>query len=145
MAYQGRFKPQHPEKYVGDATNIIYRSGWERRFMVYCDTTPGVLRWASEELIIPYVSPLDGRIHRYFPDFYLEVQSSTGKRAFLIEVKPKKQSVMPVPRKKTRKYLNEVATVAVNQAKWQAAEEYCRPRGWTFMVLTERHLGIKKS
>jgi hypothetical protein len=141
MAYRGTFIPKHPQKYAGDIHTITYRSLWERRFMKYCDETPGILKWSSEELIIGYISPVDGRPHRYFPDFLIEVNSTSGRRHFLIEVKPKKQSMLPkVPKKKTRKYIAEVATFAVNQAKWQAAQEFCRKRGWTFLVLTEEHL-----
>ena len=92
MAYQGRFIPQHPDKYAGDPSNIIYRSSWERKFFVYCDTTPGVLRWASEEFHIPYVHPVDRRVHRYFPDVLMEVRTTTGAQTFLIEIKPKAQT-----------------------------------------------------
>lgn len=109
--------------------------------MKYCDDTPGILRWASEELAIPYISPVDGKPHRYFPDFIIEVDSTSGRKFFMIEVKPKVQVAPPKPRsRKTRRYLSEAATFAVNQAKWQAAENYCRERGWKFLVLTEEHL-----
>jgi hypothetical protein len=141
MAYRGKFTPRNPLKYAGDVNNITWRSLWERRFMRFCDDTPGVLKWASEELIIPYISPVDGRPHRYFPDFLIEVASRDGKKIFLVEVKPKKQSQTPkVPTRKTRKYITEVATYAVNQAKWEAAEAYCKQKGWTFLVVTEDHL-----
>jgi len=111
--------------------------------MVYCDDTSAVLHWASEEFHIPYVSPVDGRAHRYFPDFYLEVSGKTGLQTMVIEIKPDHQTTMPKKRKETRRYITEVATVAVNHAKWQAAEAFCKARGWKFMVLTEKHLGIK--
>lgn len=140
MAYRGKFVPQNPQKYAGDVKNITWRSLWERRFMTFCDITPGVLKWASEELIIPYISPLDGQFHRYFPDFLLEVQTTAGSKTYLVEVKPKKQSVMPTRQRKTRKYLQEVATYAVNSAKWEAAEAFCKQKGWTFLVVTEDHL-----
>lgn len=143
MAYRGRFTPKNPAKYAGNVNNIIWRSLWERRFMRFCDDTPGVLKWASEELIIPYVSPVDGQLHRYFPDFLIEVKTKTGVRIFLIEVKPKKQSQMPTAKRKTRKHLREVVTYSVNQAKWEAAQTYCKQRGWTFLVVTEDHLFSK--
>ena len=140
MAYRGRFTPTHPDKYAGDVNNIVWRSLWERRFMRFCDDTPGVLKWSSEELVIPYVSPVDGRMHRYFPDFLIEVKTVNGNRTFLIEVKPKKQSVAPCQKRKTRKYLQEAMTFAVNQAKWEAAATFCLTKQWTFLVLTEEHL-----
>jgi len=141
MSYRGIFTPKHPSKYLGNVQNVVYRSLWERHFMKYCDETPGVLRWASEEFFIPYVSPVDGQIHRYFPDFMLEVQSNTGLKRFVIEVKPKYQTELPATQKrKTKRYLTEVATYAVNQAKWQAAKEFCQKQGMNFLVLTEEHL-----
>lgn len=92
MAYSGRYNPTNPRKYRGDPDKIIYRSLWERRFMVYCDNTDEVLEWGSEEIIIPYISPLDGRMHRYFPDFYTKVRQRDGTiKKLLIEVKPKAQ------------------------------------------------------
>jgi hypothetical protein len=140
MPYQGLFTPKHPHKYVGDSRRIVYRSSWERRFFLYCDNTPGVLRWASEEFHIPYLSPLDDRVHRYFPDVWMEVQTSRGMQAYLIEIKPKDQTELRVTKRKTRKFLREAAIVAVNHAKWEAAEAYCQERGWVFRVLTEEHL-----
>ena len=149
MAYQGRFKPKNPTKYMGDPTNIIYRSGWELKLMSYLDTHVNVLQWSSEEVVIPYKSPIDGRRHRYFPDFYLEQINTNGiKEKILIEVKPKYQTVPPVvqttkTKKPTKRYINEVKTWGVNQAKWIAAEEFCKDRGWKFQIMHEDHLGIK--
>lgn len=114
---------------------------WERKFAKYCDENSGILRWSSEEVVIPYISPKDGRIHRYFVDFFIEVQSTTGPKSFLIEVKPKHQTAPPVKKSRiTKRYMTEAATFAINSAKWNAAHEYCRKRGWTFLVLTEDHL-----
>jgi hypothetical protein len=149
MAYQGRFKPKNPTKYMGDPTNIIYRSGWELKLMSYLDTHVNVLQWSSEEVVIPYKSPIDGRRHRYFPDFYLEQINTNGiKEKILIEVKPKYQTVPPVvqttkTKKPTKRYINEVKTWGINQAKWIAAEEFCKDRGWKFQIMHEDHLGIK--
>ena len=122
MAYKGRFQPSNIEKYRGDHRNIIYRSLWERKFMVYCDRNENILEWGSEEIVIPYRSPLDGRIHRYFPDFYIKVRESNGSvKKYIIEVKPKKQCVEPkVQKKRTPTYIREVAEYAKNQAKWKA-------------------------
>lgn len=149
--YQGRFKPKHPKKYMGDPTNIIYRSGWEFKLMRYLDSHPNVLQWGSEELVIPYRSPIDGRMHRYFPDFLVKQINKYGKReTILIEVKPKAQTMPPdVSKIKTktgqtsRRYINEVKTWGINQAKWQAAQEYCKDRGWKFQIMHEGHLGVK--
>lgn len=97
MYYQGKFSPKNYKKYKGDPTNIIYRSSWELTFMKYCDSNPNVLEWGSEEIVIPYKSPLDNRYHRYFVDFYIKVQEKGGAiKKYLIEVKPKKQTVAPL-------------------------------------------------
>ena len=146
MAYKGKYKPKCPRKYKGDPTNIIYRSLWERKFMVYCDSTTNILEWGSEEIVLPYRSPIDNKVHRYYPDFYIKVRESTGKiKRYLIEVKPKKQTIAPkVQKKKTKSYIYEVCEYAKNQAKWKAAKEYCKDRLWEFKVLTENELGIVK-
>ena len=87
------YKPSNPEKYQGNANNIICRSSWERRFCNWCDNNPNILKWASEEFSIPYVSPIDNRIHRYYPDYLIEVKEVSGKiKKYVVEVKPKKQT-----------------------------------------------------
>lgn len=146
MAYKGKFKPRNPKKYMGDSSNIVYRSRWELVLMSYLDKHPHVIQWASEEVIVPYVSPIDGRIHRYFPDFLVKRINRNGDReTILIEVKPEYQTVPPqVQSRKTKKYLNEVKTWGINDAKWKAAREYCNDRGWKFEIFTEKHLGLKK-
>lgn len=144
MAYKGRFQPSNIEKYRGDHRSIIYRSLWERKFMVYCDRNENILEWGSEEIVIPYRSPLDGRIHRYFPDFYIKVRESNGSiKRYIIEVKPKKQCIEPkVQKQRTKTYIREVAEYAKNQAKWKAATEYCKDRLFQFKILTEDNLGV---
>jgi hypothetical protein len=144
MSYKGKYKPEYPNKYKGDPTNIVYRSLWERKFMRYCDLNENVLEWGSEEIALPYRSPLDGRVHRYFPDFYIKVKESNGQfKKYLIEIKPKKQTIEPkVQKKKTKKYIYEVAEWAKNQAKWEAAKDFCEDRLWEFKVLTEDDLGV---
>ena len=145
MAYKGKFRPSIPKKYRGDYTNIIYRSLWEPKFMKYCDSNPNILEWGSEEVIVPYRSPIDNRYHRYFPDFYIKVRESTGKiKRMIIEIKPQKQCVEPkVQKRKTKSYVYQVCEYARNQAKWEAAKEFCEDRKWEFKVLTENELGIK--
>tara|TARA_B100001287_G_scaffold105964_1_gene89142 strand:- start:2621 stop:3061 length:441 start_codon:yes stop_codon:yes gene_type:complete len=146
MSYKGKYYPSYPKKYKGDPTNIIYRSLWERKFMVWCDKNENILKWASEEIAIPYRSPIDGRLHRYFPDFYVKVRENSGKIVEkLIEVKPLKQTTPPIkPKRKTKGYIYEVREYAKNMAKWEAGTEFCKDRSWKFQVLTENELGIKK-
>ena len=145
MAYKGKYQPSHPKKYKGNPLNIVYRSLWERKFMVYCDKNENILEWASEEIALPYRSPVDNRVHRYFPDFYIKYKDTSGKiKSSLIEIKPKRQcSPPPKPKKQTKGYLREAFEYGKNQAKWKAAKEYCDDRGWEFKVTTEHELGIK--
>lgn len=144
MSYKGKFRPSYPSKYKGDPTNIIYRSLWELRFMNWCDRNENIIEWGSEEFCIPYISPLDNRIHRYFPDFYMKVIESNGsKKSYVIEVKPKNQVTGPKKQqRKTKRYLAEVMEFAKNKAKWKAAEEFCADRLWEFKIVTEKELGI---
>jgi hypothetical protein len=143
--YQGRFHPQNPEKYIGDPSNIIYRSSWELKFMKWCDRTSAVLRYGSEEFSIPYWNPVKEKVCRYYPDFLIEVLENDGKKhKYLIEVKPKKSTLPPKPRSRTTKsYITEVQTYAVNQSKWQAAREFCKDNMIEFKVITEDELGLK--
>ena len=142
MAYKTKYKPINESKYVGDPTNVICRSLWERKVCKYMDTNENVLRWGSEELAIPYVSPLDNKVHRYFPDFIAEIKTETGKvKTKIIEVKPYKQTQEPERGKKRKAtFINECATYSVNQAKWKAAKTFCEKRGWKFTILTEKEL-----
>ena len=144
MSYKGKYYPSFPRKYKGDPTNIVYRSLWERKFMVYCDKNQNILEWASEEIAIPYRSPIDNRVHRYFPDFYMKVKETNGKiKRYLIEVKPLKQTTKPKkPKRQTKGYIREAFEYARNQAKWKMAKEFCADRQWVFKVVTEKELGI---
>ena len=106
MSYKGKYKPSYPKKYKGDPNNIVYRSLWERKFMVYCDNNQNILEWGSEEVIVPYRSPIDNRYHRYFPDFYIKVKESNGMiKKMIIEIKPFKQCIEPKVKKKKDKRL----------------------------------------
>lgn len=136
---QGFFKPRNPSKYIGDPTNIVYRSGWEKRVMEWADTNSSILKWGSEEIIIPYISPVDNRRHRYFVDFYVEALGANGEtKVMLLEVKPAAQTQAPKTQKRrSKRYITEVVTYGVNQAKWKAAEEYCKSKGWEFKLVTE--------
>jgi hypothetical protein len=140
MFHKRRFIPVFPEKYTGDPTNIIMRSSWETRFASWCDKNPSVIKWSSEETVIPYRCPTDNRIHRYFVDF--KIQVATGK-TYLVEVKPAKQCEPPVfPGKQTQRYLTESLAFIKNQAKWKAATEFSKDRGWEFKIITEHELGL---
>ena len=136
---QGKYKPRLPKKYKGDTRNICYRSSWEYKFMLWCDNTTSVTEWGSEEIAIPYISPVDGKRHKYYPDFYVKVR---GKK-YIVEVKPFRQTKEPKTQKKvTKRYINEVFTWGVNQAKWKAATEFCKDYGMEFMLITEKELKI---
>lgn len=143
--HQGKYKIKNRDKYLGDPDNIIYRSSWELKVLQWLDNHPDVISFSSEEIVIPYISPSDGRYHRYFPDFFVKIRAKDGTiKSMILEVKPHAQSIEPVKKTKiTKRYINEVVTYGVNQAKWKAAEEYCKDRKWEFKVLTEHDLGIK--
>jgi len=139
MAYKGKYNPQNPQKYNGDPTRIIYRSLWERKFMVFCDSQDSVVSWSSEEVVVPYVSPIDNKPHRYFVDFLVTVRNKNGlKETLLIEVKPKKQCKPPEKKKRiTKSYLCDLKNWGINSSKWKAAKEFAENRGWKFKILTE--------
>ena len=142
MAYKGKYRIKKLEKYKGDPTNVTYRSLWERKFMNYCEENPNVIQWSSEEIVIPYRSPIDKKVHKYYPDFWIRVKNAKGQlESILIEIKPKKQVLPPKKQKRTTKrYISEVYTYGVNEAKWKAAKEYCKDRKWKFEIITEDHL-----
>jgi len=142
---KSRYIPSYPHKYKGDPNNIICRSSWERKFCHWCDLNENILEWGSEEFFIPYLSPVDNRVHRYFPDFIIKVKEQTGKiKTYVIEVKPARQTVPPKKKSRvTKSFLYEAQTYAVNQAKWKAASEWCADRLLEFKVITEKELGIK--
>lgn len=144
MSRKGFFRPRNPSKYKGNPSNIIYRSSWEAKLMVYLDQHPEVIQWSSEEFSIPYRSPIDGKLHRYFPDFYVKMKNKEGiVETVIIEVKPLKQTIPPkIQTKPTKKYITEVKTWGINSAKWKAAKEFCEDRKWTFKIMTERELNI---
>lgn len=142
--HQGRYKPQNPQKYKGDPTNIIYRSSWELKAMRLFDLNQSVLEWSSEEIVIPYISPKDNRPHRYFCDFFIKMRNRNNQiENVLIEIKPLSQTKPPIKGKRlTKGFINEVLTYGVNQAKFQAAEAFCDKKGWRFQIMTEKELGI---
>jgi hypothetical protein len=145
MYYQGKFSPKNYKKYKGNPTNIIYRSSWELKFMNYCDLNENILEWSSEEIVIPYLSPLDQKFHRYFVDFWIKVKDRNGEiKKYLIEIKPKRYTQPPNqnPNRKTKKWVSENYEYVKNQAKWKAAKEYCADRLMEFKLITEEELGL---
>lgn len=145
--YKGKYRINNPSKYKGDISDVIYRSSWELKFMRWCDDSPSVLEWGSETVIIPYKSPIDNNIHRYFVDFYIKTKDVEGKvTKFLIEIKPERfTKPPPIPKRQTKQFIQEVFNFGVNQSKWKAADSFCKDRGWKFLVLTERELGIQNA
>lgn len=139
---KGFFKCKHPEKYKGNPINIVYRSSYELKAFMQLDHDPNVIKWSSEETIVPYHCPTDGRLHRYFPDLYVEKKTTHGIKCFLYEIKPADQTLPPVQGKNQKRFLNEAFTYAKNVAKWNACKKYCEQRGWEFKILTEKELQI---
>ena len=146
MAYSGKYTPKNPSKYYGDPTKITYRSLWERKCMLIFDDNPNILKWGSEEIAIPYMSPVDRKKHKYYPDFIIEMKNKLGKiETVMIEVKPKKQTIPPQkPKRMSKRFLNEANTYLVNQAKWAAADALCQRKGWRFQILTEKEIYGRK-
>jgi len=137
---QGYYVPRNPAKYLGNPSDIVYRSSWEEKAMRFFDNNPNVLRWSSEPLAIQYVKPTDGKIHRYFPDFWIEVKNANGVIIQeLIEIKPEKETMLSKSRSKKGRLL-ENTTFAINAAKWTAASNWCKNHGIKFRILTEKDL-----
>ena len=139
MSYKGFYRIKNTQKYNGDPKNCVFRSLWERKFMKYCDLNENILEWGSEEIVLPYRSPLDGKMHRYFPDFV--VKTKKGARV-VIEIKPSRQCVPPKKptSRKTKSYMRESLEYIRNKAKWQAATKYCKDQGAEFKIITEKDL-----
>lgn len=141
--YQGTFYPANPQKYTGDVNGIVFRSGMELRMMKYLDERKNVLAWSSEETVVPYVSPIDNRLHRYFVDFQAVIQGPKGNRTILFEVKESTATRPPkAPKtgKKTARFVRETMTYAVNMTKWETARKVCEQKGWEFIILTDKDL-----
>jgi hypothetical protein len=141
---QGRFTPKNPKKYRGNPTQIIYRSSWERKFMDYCDLKDSIVEWSSESTVVPYKFDLDGKTHRYFIDFRITVREKDEKlQTYLVEIKPEKKTKPPKePKRRTKSFLYESIDYVKNQNKWTAARKHASDRGWKFIILTEKDLGI---
>jgi len=130
---QGVYTIRNPHKYVGKG-KPRYRSGWELTFMMFCDNNEKIIKWASEAIVIPYIHPITGKRTNYIPDFFIVYQDRTGQtKAELIEIKPKKESIIEEKRANPKTAI----TVAINHAKWKYAQQYCKGQGITFRVVTE--------
>jgi len=149
MGYSGRYQVKDKAKYRGDFSSVVYRSLWEKAVFQWCDKNEQVKGWSSEEVIVPYRSPIDGKIHRYYPDVVVHKRDGTGQpQTIMIEIKPSSQCRPPDIKNKnktktgriSRRYLNEVKTWGVNEAKWKAAKNFCADRGWQWTIMTEKHI-----
>src|SRR6185312_9575074 len=144
-AYRGKWKPRNPAKYRGNIHSITYRSSWELKAFNWCDTRSNVLTWSSEETIIPYKSPVDGQIHRYFVDLKFTIRNKDGSvSTYLAEIKPKKFTEKPTtPTRKSKRYLEECIMFATNEANWEASKKFCDLILFNYTATTEKELGIK--
>lgn len=144
---QGFFKPKNPQKYIGDISQIVFRSSFEYKAFQWCDETTNILEWASEAIPIRYFDPTSMKHRRYFPDLYIKVKEKDGNiKKYIIEIKPERQLSPPrqSAKKKTKTFINESITWERNCSKWQAAERFCEINGMEFMKITEYDLGLKK-
>ena len=140
---QGIFVPKNQDKFIG--SKAVYRSGLELKFFRFCDDNPNVLEWGSENIIVPYISPLDNRAHRYYVDNYIAIKEGTQVVKYLVEIKPSKQTKPPTTKYRKRQHLiYEQKQYVINQAKWKAAKEFCKKKGFTFIILTEKELIFKR-
>ena len=143
MARTGFYKLKNPHKYLGIAPNIKYKSMWERNIMSWCDFEKNIVRWSYEQIIIPYKSPIDRKMHKYYPDFYIERSTENGIEKYILEVKPHYQVLDPTNKPKTT--LHEMKTYIVNEAKWEAALKYCKRKKLEFKIITEQnHPSLKR-
>lgn len=145
--HQGKYIPINPAKYKGDLEKIFARSSWEFKAFKFLDTNPNVIQWTSECVVVPYISPVDNRQHRYFVDLYFRIKTKDGDIIdYVAEIKPLIQTKVPekTPKKSRERYIEEVKTYVVNEAKWKAAKKYCDDRGWKFTLITENDLGLTK-
>ena len=142
---QGKYRPVNKEKYIGKHIPE-YRSSWELRFFEFCDKNPLILEWSSESVIVPYISPVDGKLHRYYVDGAVVIREGNNIVKYLIEIKPEKQTIPPKEskRKKASTLLYEKVTYAINQAKWEAASKFASQKGMKFIILTEKELFSNK-
>jgi hypothetical protein len=137
---QGLFTPKNPDKYIGDIEKIRYMSSWELSMHSFLDNNAKIIRWCSEELSIPYIKPTDNKIHKYYPDYYVEyIDKFNNIRKVIIEVKPDKQTKKSRARSPKNKLYEDVQ-YAVNVAKWSACKQFCDTHGLEFQIVTEKQM-----
>ena len=138
---QGIYKPKNPQKFIG--SHAIYRSGLECKFFIFCDNNSNVIRWGSENIIVPYVSKIDGKWHKYYVDNYVEIMEGEKLVKYLVEIKPHKQTLKPEStrgKKKSSLLYEQTQWIINNEGKWPAAKKFCENHGWKFLILTEKEL-----
>jgi hypothetical protein len=135
MAYKTIYNPVNAKKYIGNTHKIVCRSLWERNVCKFLDENESIIKWSSEEIAIPYTHPIDNKIHHYYPDFMVQFKNESGLQTWLLEVKPKKQTMLREHATKSEKL-----RWMVNRAKWNAAKQYCDKNNITFKILTEQEL-----
>jgi len=142
--HQGEYIVENKDKYVGNK-NPKYRSSWEQKFSYWCDHATNVLRWSYECFEIPYFSPIDNKVHRYFPDFYMELKNTEDKIIkYIVEVKPYNSTIPPKrPKRIGKSYLNQAKNYIVNKCKWESAIKFCAEKGYVFKLITENDLYIQ--
>jgi len=140
---QGIYKPINESKYVGVA-HPKYRSSYELKFFRWCDNNVNVMKWGSESISIPYISPVDNRVHHYYPDNIVQIKEGESLVTYIIEIKPSKQVAPPQVknRKSAERVLFEQVQYAVNTAKWEAARQWCEKMKFKFLILTEQDLKV---
>lgn len=139
--YNGVYPVKNKDKYLGDPKKCVYRSSWERKIFKMLDDNPNVVGWGAEPFAVPYLSPKDNRVHRYFPDILVVADNNGEEVVTLIEIKPFKETMPPkLQGKKKKTQLYETMTYSVNQAKWKAAKALCKQKGWTFKLMTEKEI-----
>lgn len=135
MAYKTRYTPQNLKKYIGDSSKIVCRSLWERNVCKFCDQTESVVKWSFEEIIVPYFNPIDKKMHNYYPDFLIQFKDDESLKTWMVEVKPKKQTML-----KENASKKEKLTWIMNNAKWEAAKNYCQKNKMEFKIITEKEI-----
>lgn len=140
--YKGLYKVQNLDKYLGDPNKCIYRSSWEKTLLIKLDHSSNILKFGIEPFSIKYINKYDNDLHNYWPDFIVIMKGKDGTpKTLIIEVKPHKETLPPKKRGKRKDvYLKECKTYITNMSKWDAAEKFCKDKGWHFLKLTEKEL-----
>lgn len=136
---QGIFTPKNKDKFIG--RRAVFRSGLELKFFRFCDENVNVIKWSSENVVVPYLSPVDGRVHRYYVDNFIMLKEGDTVTKYLVEIKPYRQTKPPATKyRKKQHLLYEQKQWAVNQSKWDSARKFAKQKGWKFIIITEKDL-----